>query len=178
MADAYILGRNGSVTEMAEVIHFINLTNGIQAIEDYELSDYRFLRLQSTACEQKRWEDIIMTITDDFMVATALGHNCIVYDYGANKEVPRAIWQGLEWVKYCLLKRWHNTEYQPQGRMKTGAEYFSSQYKSLSKKVKNRLDYYGRYVNGPLCINAISSATNRDGSIQWYANILKKRGGH
>lgn len=85
--------------------HFINLTNGIQAIEDYKLSDYSFIRIQSTACEQKRFEEIVVTLSDDFLMSCAMGRNCIVYDYGANKTIPRAIWQGLEWVKFVLYKR-------------------------------------------------------------------------
>ena len=77
-------------------IHFINLSNGIKAITDYNLSDYRFIRLQSTTCEQKRWEEILLTISDDFLISLALGYHCIVYDYGANKNVPRDVWQGLK----------------------------------------------------------------------------------
>lgn len=36
------------------IYHFINLTNGIEAIEEHHLTDYRFIRIQSTACEQSR----------------------------------------------------------------------------------------------------------------------------
>ncbi len=154
-------------------VHFINLTNGIQAVRDYGLTDYRFMRLQSTACEQKRWEDILLTTTDDFMMAAALGHGCIVYDYGANKQVPRAVWQGLEWVKYALSKRWHGINYQPQGRARTSTGYFALQYEGLTKRARARMDYYKRYVNGPLCINAVTQATEHDGAREWYADILK-----
>ncbi len=153
--------------------HFINLTNGIQAIKDHNLTDFRFIRLQSTACEQKRWGEILLTISDDFLMAAALGRNCIVYDYGANKETPRAIWQGLEWMKYALSRRWHKTEYKPQGRAKTSGGYFAEQYATLSKGVRARMDYFKKYVDGPLQITAITSTTDKDSKSEWYAGIIK-----
>jgi hypothetical protein len=155
------------------VSHFINLTNGIQAIQDYGLTDYRFIRLQSTACEQKRWEEILNTLSDDFMVAAALGNNCIVYDYGANKEVPRAVWQGMEWVKFALLKRWHDITYLPLGRAKTCGTYFAEVFASLDKKTKARLDYFGKYVSGPLHISSKTTATDKDSNYSWYVDVLR-----
>jgi len=153
--------------------HFLNLTNGIQAIQDYGLEDVRFIRIQSTACEQKRWEDILMTLSDDFLMSAVLGHECVVYDYGANKDVPRAVWQGLEWVKYVLSRRWHGEIYRPVGRAKACQNYFAVQYSGLSSRAKSRLDYFARYLNGPLRISAITGATDKDGKTEWYAGIVK-----
>jgi len=154
-------------------INFINLTNGIQAIEDHRLTEYRFIRLQSTACEQKRWEEIILTISDDFLMCAALGYDCIVYDYGSNKNIPRAVWQGLEWLKYVLYCRWYSKEYSPKGRAKSSKTYFAEQYSKLSKKAKARLDYYKKFLAGPLSVSAITSSTDRDGDYEWYAELLK-----
>jgi len=153
-------------------VHFINLTNGIQAIEDYGLVNYRFIRLQSTACEQKRWEDIILSISDDLLMHVALGHHCIVYDYGANKGVPRAVWQGLEWLKYVLARHWHHKTYTPQGRASTCGSYFMVCYKGLSNRARARLTYFGHYGHGPTRITAVTRATNRDGDFLWYDHIL------
>lgn len=153
--------------------HFINLTNGIQAIKDHNLTDFRFIRLQSTACEQKRWEEILLTISDDFLMAAALGRNCIVYDYGANKEIPRALWQGLEWVKYALSRRWHKIEYKPQGRAKSSGKYFAEQYAILSKRARARMDYFKKYVNGPLQITTVTGATDKDNKSEWYVEKVK-----
>lgn len=165
--------RRSTVAPCYAVSHFINLTNGIQAIQDYKLTDYRFIRLQSTACEQKRWGEILNTLSDDFMVAAALGNNCIVYDYGANKNVPRAVWQGVEWVKFALLKRWHDMAYLPQGRAKSSGAYFAEVFASLDKKTKARLDYFGKYVSGPLQISAKTAATDKDGNYSWYVDVLR-----
>jgi hypothetical protein len=155
-----------------QVRHFVNLTNGIQAIEDYDLRDFRFIRIQSTACEQKRWEEILLSLSDDFLMSAANGAECIVYDYGANKTIPRAVWQGLEWVKYSLRRRWHGLEHGPQGRAATSGMYFAENYGRLSKRAKARLDYFSRYIFGPLRVSALTSATSRDGDTEWYVNAV------
>jgi hypothetical protein len=128
------------------IYHWINLTNGLQAIKEYNLTDYRVMRLQSTWCEQKHWGRILWSIPDEFLFQLALGHTCIVYDYGVRKEIPRAIWQGLEWVRYVLTRRWNNYIIIPQGRSRKMELYFARQYKLLSKNIKNRLDYYSKHA--------------------------------
>lgn len=158
--------------------HFINLTNGIQAIEDYGLTDVRFVRIQSTACEQKRWEDILMQLSDDFMLSAALGHQCVVYDYGANKDVPRAIWQGLEWIKYALWRHWCDRgPYQPIGRAQPMERYFDEQYRQLGPRVKARLNYFKRYCpygEEALRISSVTGPTSRDGDTAYYVGVLHR----
>lgn len=153
--------------------HFINLTNGIQAIQDYNLTDVSFIRIKSTQCEQKRWEEIILTISDDFLMNVAMGNYCIVYDYGANKEVPRAVWQGLEWIKYCLSLRWYGEEYQPVDRAETQKSYFYRTYCELSRIAKRRLDYFQQYNNGPFIIQAITKSTTHDGEREYYQQVMR-----
>lgn len=155
--------------------HFINLTNGLQAIEEHGLDprDVRFIRIQSTWCEQKRWEDILMALSDDFLMQAALGHECVVYDYGAGKPVPRAVWQGLEWVKFVLRRRWHDEPYMPEGRAGPLWTYFGGEYYRLADRTKTRLDYFRKFVDGPLRIRAVTSATELDGKTEEYVRMAK-----
>ena len=154
--------------------NFINLTNGIQAIEDYGLVDVRFIRIQSTACEQKRWEDIFMQLSDDFLISAALGHQCLVYDYGARKDTPRAIWQGLEWIKYLLWRSWYDRPYRPIGRAITMEPYFAEQYSNLSPRAKARLMYFARYCppEKGLRIFSVTRPTEHDGDYGYFAETL------
>lgn len=73
--------------------------------------DYRSIRIQSTICEQKNWDRLIQDLDYDFLMNLALGHKCVVYDFGAKKPIPRAVYQGLEFVKYVLNSRWLDQEY-------------------------------------------------------------------
>lgn len=44
---------------------YVNLTNGIEAISQLNLSDYSFIRIQSTICEQKLWDRLIQDLDYD-----------------------------------------------------------------------------------------------------------------
>lgn len=113
-----------------------------------------------------------MLLSDDFMIYAAMGNHCRVYDYGAGKQTPRAIWQGLEWIKFTLNKRWHNEQYTPMGRSSTSSGYFVEQYNRLEKRTKAKLDYFGKYVNGDLVISSVTSSTTLDGS-EWYKKFIR-----
>jgi hypothetical protein len=156
------------------LIHYINLTNGIQAINDFKLVDYRFIRIQSTTCEQKRFAELIMTISDDFLLNAVLGNKLIVYDYGAGKEIPRAIWQGLEWIKFCLFRRWLNEVYVPEyPRSQRCLNYFHEQYAILGNRERTRLDYFKKfYMNKGINITSIQSSTQKDGDYLYYKTSI------
>lgn len=161
-----------------KTIHYINLTNGLLAIDEYNLIDYRFIRIQSTWCEQKRWEDILMTLSDDFLMNLALGNNCIVYDYGARKDVPRAIWQGLKWITIVLRFIWFeyipisDCDYLGKGG-KALTQYLWSEYFKLSNTCKNRIAYYRKFLTGQYNLSCIVGPTGLDGVIP-YKDILAR----
>lgn len=46
--------------------------------------DYRFIRIQSTLCEQKNWDRILQELDYDFLMHAAHGNEIIVYDFRAN----------------------------------------------------------------------------------------------
>jgi len=167
------------------IYHFINLTNGIEAIREHNLTDYRFIRIQSTACEQKRFESILMDISDDFLMLVALGHTCVVYDYSSKREVPRAIWQGLEWIKFALMKNWFDVTYIPEGRGNKCSNYFGSIYETLGDRAKKRIRYFKKFTginkrNRLIDIVSKTSRTIRDGDSLYYINEMaevEKQGG-
>lgn len=158
----------------ADCYVFINLSNGIEAIHDFDLhlSNVRFLRIQSTACEQKRWEHILLDLSPDFLLLSSLGKIVVVYDFGAKKDVSRAIWQGLEWIKYVFSRSWLKKEYSLTGRAKSMGNYFYNEYRFLSKNTKSMLDYYGKYSVGLIDIKGISLPTCHDGDVLYYRDIL------
>lgn len=82
-------------------INYINLTNGIEVLPVLT-DEFKFIRIQSTACEQKLWDRIIQDLDYDFLLNAAIGNECVIYDYGAKKPIPRAIYQGVEFIKYVL----------------------------------------------------------------------------
>lgn len=165
---------------LANEYHYINLTNGIEAIPKLN-GEYKFIRIQSTWCEQKLFNRIIQDLDYDFLMNLALGHRCIVYDFGANKPVPRAVYQGLEFVKYTLNRRWLNKEYITDvGKHRNNEkgfncnDYFSVCYQKLEERTKKKLDYFLPFINtDELKLECVTASTEHDGDKEYYKEILK-----
>lgn len=158
--------------------YWINLTNGLKALEDYDLptETIRYMRLPSTWCEQKRWNDILLVgLPDEFLLRAALGQSLVVFDYSSNGRCPRSLWQGIAWVQLSLQRRWLGVSCLVAGRMAMGQAYLEAQYRKLSRRVKARLDYYKRFVpaNGRIDIRAVWGKTPLDGKYDEQVKMLR-----
>lgn len=152
--------------------HYVNLTNGIFQIEKNP-QHCTFIRIQSTACEQKRWQEIILNLSDDLLLNLALGNTCYVYDCGAHKKVSRAIWQGLEWIKYALNAVWFERDYTPVGRTATAGEYFALCLTKLSNPARNKLKYYRKFLNcTEIDLVGVCESTECDGDYYTAKRLL------
>ena len=156
--------------------YFINLTNGIEIIPllSAERKDYSFIRLQSTICEQKDWDRLIMDLDNNFLMHLALGYACKVYDFGAQKKTARAVYQGLEFVRYATAMCWLGEAEEPLVRGNKCGEYFHKSYRELSDRAKNKLKYYRTFFRGKITLEGISSATVHDNDKDFYKDIIDK----
>ena len=98
------------------VRHFINLKNGIEAVPTLHamnVHDYAFCRVQSTMCEVGDMEKVLCELDANLLVSLALGYSCVVYDFGSRDKkrgVPRALWYGVEFVRYALDWYWFDAK--------------------------------------------------------------------
>lgn len=155
--------------------HFINLTNGIDSIERYGLKTYDFIRIQSTHCENKRFDLVVQHIDANFLMNLALGKICCVHDYSQKRDVPRAIWQGLEFIAFCCNKVWFGKTVDAIGRSGHNmTDHFELIWQhEISDQLKNYLKYFRKFLNcEALRIEAITGSTIRDGKYDEYRNIL------
>lgn len=166
-----------------EVNYYVNLTNGIEAIPalcDVVGTGYKFIRIQSTSCERHMWDKLIQDLDYDFLMNLALGKRCVVVDFGARKKVPRAVYQGLEFVRYVLYRRWLDKEYQTninrhnnKNIINNCNSYFNQCYKNLEDKTKKKLDYFKPYLNtDEIKLCSVCGSTVHDGDKEFYKNIL------
>ena len=135
-----------------------------------------FIRLQSTACEQGRWNFILNNIDSNFLMSLALGYECIVMDYSSRyggKRPSRAIWQGLEWIRYALNRSWFDREslciYGQHRHFKKIYDH------GLKKATKRRLKYFKKFLMTEelnLHPPAYPQKTEHDGDIEYYREIL------
>jgi hypothetical protein len=159
------------------VIHYLNLTNGIEAIEKLNLKDYRFIRIQSTACEQKRWGFILQDLDYDFLMNLVQGNPIIVYDYSAKKRESRALYQGIPWIKFVLNKIWFNKDIKALVKTNDVTAYFESEFRKLDRKTLNKLKYFRKFLNtDKLNLYHFSKNTIHDGDIEYFLKVLKGEG--
>ena len=76
----------------------------------------------------------------------AVGNTCIVYDYSQNKEMPRALYQGLEYIKFILYKRWFNMG--PKEAMVNLQKYVDLNRKD---NINFEVEFNYLYTNGGIC---------------------------
>ncbi len=153
---------------------YLNLTNGIEALRELKLKEVKFIRIQSTKCEQKDWSFIIEDLDYQFLLDLALGEKVTVVDFSARKERTRAIYQGLPWIIYVLNRRWFNREITPFVKTHEVTNYFRNEYHNLSKRAKKKLDYIKKFLSTDkiyLCSNY--EKTFLDSKYEIYRNILK-----
>lgn len=160
---------------MEKVKIFINLTNGIEAIPDIinVTNDINFIRIQSSHCERRKFNQILQDVDNNILMYLALGYECIVYDFAANSEVSKAVYTGLEWIRFVLYKRWFNIEYIPYIKGKKVKTFFDKYYKEIDYKLKRKIDYYKKYLNTNIVkLTGISKQTINDNKPEYFKNIL------
>jgi hypothetical protein len=154
--------------------HYLNLTNGIEA---WPLlppgAAWGFLRLQSTACEQKRWDFLLQDLDADFLMSLALGVRCVVWDFSRRKAVPRSLYQGAEWVRYALNRAWLGRVIEPTVRGNPCGGYFAAVHRRLEPRTRRRLAYFRRFLLADaIRLEARPGRTVHDGDDEHYRRLL------
>lgn len=156
---------------------YINLTNGIEALDGYGIGpgEVSFIRIQSSHCESHKYDLILMEIDHNFLMHLALGYECVVYDFGANADKPKAVYHGLEWIRFVLNKRWLDKTDIPVVKDKIVTQHFEREYKKIDKRTKKRLDYYKKYLfTDEIKITGVTGPTVHDNDPDFYREILER----
>ena len=156
---------------------YLNLTNGLEAIERYGFNrgDVSFVHIRSSHCESHDFETILWDIDNDLLMHLALGYECIIYDFGARSDIPKAVYTGLTWLDYVLTKRWFNKDKDIYVKGKIVNSYYNEKYKMLSKKVRKKIDYYRYFLlTDEIRLTAVCGSTSRDNDKEYYKSIIEK----
>ena len=178
----YRLQQVQNVAEIGETVitDFINLTSGIEWIATHGTPRFPlgFVRIQSTACEQKRWAAVLTDLGPTFLMACASGRAVSVFDAAVPQHSlwgPRAIWQGLPWIKYALNRVWHGFDAAEVGvKTHNVRQYFDSVFGQLDPKVRKSLEYYTRFCREGLPVQLIGRpmSTDHDGDYAYFVDRL------
>jgi hypothetical protein len=135
-------------------LYYINLSNGALALTNCSdlvgSPSVRFIRIQSTALEQKHWVRVIEDLDTDFLVSIAQGCEIHLWDYGVRRGIPRAFWQGVPWIIYCIKRSWfrvsHDVHLLDKNRTNVST-LFCGLYELHEDAIRSKLDWYKRWLD-------------------------------
>ena len=167
--------------------HFVNLKNGIEAVpalRDHLGLEFDFVRIQSTMCEAGDMEKVVGELDANFLIAAALGYSCVVYDYGSRDKkrgAPRALWYGLEFVRYALNVEWFGeADRVPVLRGKNVGHDFSRKLRGFPKSAKKKLRYYRKFLTddvkarGAVRLVGVYKRTTHDDDDAFYRQLVRE----
>jgi hypothetical protein len=156
------------------LVDFINLSSGLAWLAHPEgPTDYRLVRIQSTACEQKRWNALIDDLDYDFMLAIASGCHCRVWDASAKKPVSRALYQGIPWIIFALESSWFGRASDPMVKNHNVRRYFAECFAALPATTLAKLRYGRKFVRTEnILVEGHCMQTDLDGNYQVLSSLL------
>jgi len=154
---------------------FINLSTGIEFLPAIPPDkNIHFIRIQSTWCEQKRWNDIIADLDYTFLMHLALGYKCIVYDC-SRRKMSRALWQGIPWIKYVLDRMWFGRNSKAKVKNWDVTNYFDNQFQTLTERTKTKVKYFKKFLlTDRIDIEIYGKVSQYDGKYDELKEILRK----
>lgn len=154
-------------------IIYLNLTNGLEALPSFT-DNYKTIRIQSTACEQKRWDFVLSDLDNGLLFDLAIGKTCFVIDFSQRKQKPRALFQGLEWIRYVLNRVWFNRETKALVRGNEASRYFAEMYKTMKPNTIKKIEYFKKFVKcNEIDLIGIGAKTVNDGKFDFYNGIIE-----
>ena len=160
-----------------KMINYINLSNGLEALDEGIIGEIRFMRLQSTSCEHYRWEYILDSLSDDFLLDVCAGNEIVVHDRACSLRaggLSRAQWQGIEWVKYALSRTGFGMVLALEKPFKHVPGYWREVYSKLSSKTLGRLVWYSKWATDDLIrIRCVGGLAKHDGDSGWHKKVWK-----
>lgn len=115
LCQKYETGRTSPVA--LEPQHWVNLTNGVEMLPKIasftNSNSIRFTRIQSSHCESGAYDKLLRNVDNDMLLSLAVGRPCLVYDLASrnkNRGVPRAIFLGLQFLKWAIAYLWFGTD--------------------------------------------------------------------
>ena len=111
-------GLCGPVAPPGRTKLFVNLTTGLELFprlcEEWAAS-VGFCHIRSTHLERSAYENLVRDLDCELLFLLACGVHCVVLDAGSARGdgVSRAIWQGLDFIRYLLSSRWLSKPTQP-----------------------------------------------------------------
>jgi hypothetical protein len=128
---------------------------------------------------------LIEDLDYNFLLPLVVGEKTVVYDATHRNSVgasPRAIFQGLPWIRYVLNTRVRNlSDSQESVRGHDCTTYFATQNRNLSQAARSKLSYVRKFGEGqrdPVQLEGFSLFTDRDGHYDYFVKLYQDHLNH
>lgn len=143
------------------------------------------MRIQSSLLEAGNVEKMILELDAALLAQLALGRSCFVWDYGSRDVVkgkgnPRALWYGVEFVRFALRREWFPdgvgaTAPPPVLRGKQVEKDWTHKLSMLSRGAKRKIRYYKQFIPEGVCdvrLIGVYRPTTHDDDVEFYRSTL------
>jgi hypothetical protein len=150
-------------------VHYANLTRGVACAPKTS----RLCRIQSTQCEAKAWDRVLMSVPDELIAGVALGQFTVVHDFSEKPRETRAMWQGLTLARIMMELRWWGElrgRYDARGGG-ASIQYLKNVASGQPEHVRRKYDYFRdlTHVNDTTYLGLVSCVTGGDGTKCQYS---------
>jgi hypothetical protein len=167
-----LVGLDLLVMRKPNAVIYFNLTNGLEMLPAFA-DNYKVIRIQSTACEQKRWDFVLSDLDNGFLFDLAIGKTCYVIDFSQRKQKPRALFQGLEWIQYVLNRVWFGKQTKALVRGNDASRYFDEVYKTIDPKTIKKIKYFKKFLKcKEIDLIPVGGKTANDGNYDFYNKLV------
>lgn len=89
--------------------------------------------------------------------------------------MPRALWYGVEFIRYALNRAWFDREVDCHLRGYNVTKQFREHYSSFSKPTMRRLSYFAKYINREethdIQLIGVYKSTTHDDDFPYYKSL-------
>lgn len=167
------------VNRGTSTVHYANLTRGVACAP----KNSRLCRIQSTQCEAKQWERVLLSIPDELIATVALGQFVVVHDFSERPRETRAMWQGLTLARIMMELRWFGELRGRYGSSRGGnskIQHLKNVASDQPEHVRRKYDYFRDLleVNDTTYLGLVSCVAGSDSAkCQYSGRITPERSG-
>ena len=151
--------------------HFINLTNGIEAIPN--LQDWNVVRICSTTIEKEDWVHLLADLDHNLLFWLSQGAECHIYDYTPGDRDSKVITLGVPFIRAVLRRSWFGVcpmDLDDQ----IYCDLIDRADTQAKQRMKRKIKYYRKILNTDVIrLVGHSQPTTHDGDFAYYSGILK-----
>jgi len=150
-------------------MRFYNLTTGLEGVR--LLNCPRFVRIQSSHIESKKWDRILEQLSDELLFYLAIGYRCYIIEGTKESSSSKVIRIAIPMIRYILNRIWLKKIIKIP---RMDPEYLDKIYKGIPEVVRTKLKYFRKFLLADeIRLSGIAVKAYHDGEYEWYRQKVR-----